>query len=129
LTDDSQVFFFSNCTINFFAQFYRDSYFEYENVNNHVNNVFFFNEAVTLSSNKSAFKFCKVTKRAKDIQDNVYLTSADNRYDLVRRIVAVCEQTNTTRICIKWASVEGVECALERMEVISNICYSKVMVT
>jgi hypothetical protein len=27
-----------------------------------------------------------------DIQDNVYLTPADNRDDLVRRIVAVCEQ-------------------------------------
>jgi hypothetical protein len=32
-----------------------------------------------------------VTKRAVDIQDNVYLTPADNRDDLVRRIVAVCE--------------------------------------
>jgi hypothetical protein len=27
-----------------------------------------------------------------DIQDNVYLTPSDNRDDLVRRIVAVCEQ-------------------------------------
>jgi hypothetical protein len=27
-----------------------------------------------------------------DIQDNVYLTSADNRDDLIKRIVAVCEQ-------------------------------------
>jgi hypothetical protein len=27
-----------------------------------------------------------------DIQDNVFLTPADNRDDLVRRIVAVCEQ-------------------------------------
>jgi hypothetical protein len=27
-----------------------------------------------------------------DIQDNVYLALADNRNDLVRRIVAVCEQ-------------------------------------
>jgi hypothetical protein len=27
-----------------------------------------------------------------DIQDNVYLTPADNGDDLVRRIVAVCEQ-------------------------------------
>jgi hypothetical protein len=27
-----------------------------------------------------------------DIQDNVYLTPPDNRDDLVRRIVAVCEQ-------------------------------------
>jgi hypothetical protein len=27
-----------------------------------------------------------------DIQDNVYLTPADNRDDLVRIIVAVCEQ-------------------------------------
>jgi hypothetical protein len=26
------------------------------------------------------------------IQDNVYLTPADNRDDLVRRILAVCEQ-------------------------------------
>jgi hypothetical protein len=33
-----------------------------------------------------------MTKRAMDIQDNVYLTPADNRDDLVRRIVAVCEQ-------------------------------------
>jgi hypothetical protein len=31
-----------------------------------------------------------VTRRAKDIQNNVYLTSVDNRDDLVRRIVAVC---------------------------------------
>jgi hypothetical protein len=30
---------------------------------------------------------------AMDIQDNVYLTPADNRDDLVKRIVAVCEQT------------------------------------
>jgi hypothetical protein len=27
-----------------------------------------------------------------DIQDNVYLTPPDNRDDLVRRIVAICEQ-------------------------------------
>jgi hypothetical protein len=27
-----------------------------------------------------------------DIPDNVYLTPADNRDDLVRRIVAVCEE-------------------------------------
>jgi hypothetical protein len=27
-----------------------------------------------------------------DIQDDVYLTPADNRDDLVRKIVAVCEQ-------------------------------------
>jgi hypothetical protein len=27
-----------------------------------------------------------------DIQDNVYLTPSDNRDDLIRRIVAVCEQ-------------------------------------
>jgi hypothetical protein len=27
-----------------------------------------------------------------DIQDNVYLTPSDNKDDLVRRIVAVCEQ-------------------------------------
>jgi hypothetical protein len=56
-----------------------------------------------------------------DIQDNVFLTPADSRDDLVRRIVAVCEEIPP--------SVEGVECALERMEVISNICYSRVMVT
>jgi hypothetical protein len=31
-------------------------------------------------------------KRAMDIHENVYLTPADNRDDLVRRIVAVCEQ-------------------------------------
>jgi hypothetical protein len=63
-----------------------------------------------------------------DIQGNVYLTPAnnrrDNRDDLVRRFVAVCEQ-----IPPQWASVEGVEYALERMEVIWNTCYSKVMVT
>jgi hypothetical protein len=50
------------------------------------------NQAVTLNSKKSVFEFCKVTKRAMDIQDNVYLTPAENRDDLVRRIVAVCEQ-------------------------------------
>jgi hypothetical protein len=33
-----------------------------------------------------------MTKRAMDIQDNVYLTPADNRDDLVRIIVAVYEQ-------------------------------------
>jgi collagenase-like PrtC family protease len=27
-----------------------------------------------------------------DIQDNVYLTPAENRDDLVRKIIAVCEQ-------------------------------------
>jgi hypothetical protein len=27
-----------------------------------------------------------------DIQDNVYLTPTDNRDDLIKRIVAVCEQ-------------------------------------
>jgi hypothetical protein len=27
-----------------------------------------------------------------DIQDSVYLTPADNRDDLIKRIVAVCEQ-------------------------------------
>jgi hypothetical protein len=27
-----------------------------------------------------------------DIQDNVYLTPANNRDDLIKRIVAVCEQ-------------------------------------
>jgi hypothetical protein len=27
-----------------------------------------------------------------DIQENVYLTPADNRDDLIKRIVAVCEQ-------------------------------------
>jgi hypothetical protein len=65
-----------------------------------------------------------------DIQDNVYLTPSDNRDDLVRRIVAVCEQIPPDFLLnAAGASVEGVECALERMEVISNICYSKVMVT
>jgi hypothetical protein len=33
-----------------------------------------------------------VTKRVMNIQDNVYLTPADNRDDLARRIVAVCEK-------------------------------------
>jgi hypothetical protein len=67
-----------------------------------------------------------------DIQDNVYLTPANNRDDLIKRIVAVCEQIPPMVQMVhkwQWASVEGVECALERMEVISNICYSKVMVT
>jgi hypothetical protein len=27
-----------------------------------------------------------------DIQDNVYLTPANNRYDLIKRVVAVCKQ-------------------------------------
>jgi hypothetical protein len=35
------------------------------------------------------FDFCTAFKRAMDIQDNVYLTPADNRDDLVRIIVAV----------------------------------------
>jgi hypothetical protein len=61
-----------------------------------------------------------------DIQDNVYLTPADNRDDLVRIIVAVCEQI-PPEFLLNAAmgvsgrcrmSVEGVECALERMEVI-----------
>jgi hypothetical protein len=56
------------------------------------NDVFFLNQAVALNSNKSAFYFCKVIKTAMDIQDNVYLTPADNRDDLIKRIVAVCEQ-------------------------------------
>jgi hypothetical protein len=60
-----------------------------------------------------------------EIQDNVCLTPADNRDHLIKRIVAVCEQIPPPQ----WASVEGVECALERMEVISNICCSKIMVT
>jgi hypothetical protein len=33
-----------------------------------------------------------VTKTAINIQDNVYLTPANNRDDLIKRIVAVCEQ-------------------------------------
>jgi hypothetical protein len=57
-------FFFQIALLTFFAQFYRDFYLEYENVNNMFmhrnkkklkNNVFFFNQAVTLNSNKSAF--------------------------------------------------------------------------
>jgi hypothetical protein len=51
------------------------------------NNVFFFKS----SSHKTVIKvhsnFTKVTKRAMDIQDDVYLTPSDNRDDLVRRIV------------------------------------------
>jgi hypothetical protein len=74
--------------------------------------------------------FAKVTKRAMDIQDNVYLTPANNRDDLIKRIVAVCEQIPPEFLLnAAMGAVEGVECALERMEVISNICYSKVMVT
>jgi hypothetical protein len=63
-----------------------------------------------------------------DIQENVYFTPADNKDDLIKRIVAECEQI-PPEFFLNWASVEGVECALERMEVILNICYSKVMVT
>jgi hypothetical protein len=59
-------FFFQIALLTFFAQFYRDFYLEYKNVNNMFmhrnkkkklkNNVFFFlNQAVTLNSNKSAF--------------------------------------------------------------------------
>jgi hypothetical protein len=58
-------FFFQIALLTFFAQFYRDFYLENENVNNMFmhrnkkkklkNNVFFFNQAVTLNSNKSAF--------------------------------------------------------------------------
>jgi hypothetical protein len=58
-------FFFQIALLTFFAQFYRDFYLEYENVNNMFmhrnkmkklkNNVFFLNQAVTLNSNKSAF--------------------------------------------------------------------------
>jgi hypothetical protein len=57
-------FFFQIAPLTFFAQFYRDFYLEYENVNMFMhrnkkkklkNNVFFFNQAVTLNSNKSAF--------------------------------------------------------------------------
>jgi hypothetical protein len=55
-----------------------------------------------------------------DIQDNVYLTPPDNRDDLVRRIVAVCEQIPPEFL---------LNAAMGVMEVISNICYSKVMVT
>jgi hypothetical protein len=33
-----------------------------------------------------------VTKTAIEIQDNVYLIPVDNRDDLIKRIVAVCEQ-------------------------------------
>jgi hypothetical protein len=63
-----------------------------------------------------------------DIQDNVYLTPANNRDDLIKRIVAVCEQI-PPEFLLNAAMGVSVECALERMEVISNICYSKVMVT
>jgi hypothetical protein len=70
-------------------------------------------------------------KRAMDIHENVYLTPADNRDDLVRRIVAVCEQIPPEFLLSAAAmGVSGrIEYALERMGVISNICYSKVMVT
>jgi hypothetical protein len=59
--------------------------------------------------------------------------SVDNRNDLVTRIVAVCEQIPpefllNAAIGVS-GSLEAVECTIERMEVISNICYSKVMVT
>jgi hypothetical protein len=37
-----------------------------------------------------------------DIQDNnVYLSPADNRDDLVRRIVAVCEQIPPEFLCLR----------------------------
>jgi hypothetical protein len=58
-------FFFQIALLTFFAQFYRDFYLEYENVKNMFmhrnkkkklkNNFFFFNQAVALNSNKSAF--------------------------------------------------------------------------
>jgi hypothetical protein len=37
-----------------------------------------------------------------DIQDNVYLTPLDNGVDLVRRIVAVCEQIRRGRQWKVW---------------------------
>jgi hypothetical protein len=51
-----------------------------------------------------------------DIQDNVYLTPPDNRDDLVRRNVAVCEQIRRGR---QW-KVWNVECALGNFE---NLLY------
>jgi hypothetical protein len=60
-----------------------------------------------------------------DIQDNVYLTPADDRDSLVRRIVTVCEQI-PPEFLLDAAMGVSRRC---RMEVISNICYSKVMVT
>jgi fructosamine-3-kinase len=59
-------FFFQMALLTFFAQFYRDFYFKYENVNNHAHAekqkeeikklyIYFLNQAVTLNSNKSAF--------------------------------------------------------------------------
>jgi hypothetical protein len=63
-----------------------------------------------------------------DIQDNVYLTPANNRDDLIKRIVAVCEQIPPEFLLNAVIGVSG-SCRMYRMEVISNICYSKVMVT
>jgi hypothetical protein len=42
-----------------------------------------------------------------DIQDNVYLTLADNRDELVRRIVAVCEQVPLEFLLNALMSVSG----------------------
>jgi hypothetical protein len=36
-----------------------------------------------------------------DIQDNVYLTPANNRDDLIKRIVALCEQIPLEFLLIK----------------------------
>jgi hypothetical protein len=58
-----------------------------------------------------------------DIQDNVYLTPPDNREDLVRRNVAVCEQIRRGR---QW-KVWNVECALgnfEKFAILNSIFFN-----
>jgi hypothetical protein len=63
-----------------------------------------------------------------DIQDNVHLTLANNRDDLIKRIVAVCEQIPPEFLLNAAMGVSG-RCRMCLRENGSNICYSKVMVT
>jgi hypothetical protein len=64
-----------------------------------------------------------------DIQDNVYLTPADNRDDLVKRILAVCEQIPPEFLLNAAMGVSG-RCPMCLIENGGNFehCYSKVMV-
>jgi hypothetical protein len=64
-----------------------------------------------------------------DIQDNVYLTPADNRDDLIKRIVAVCEQIPPEFLLNASMGVSG-RCRMCLRENGDNFKrYSKVMVT
>jgi hypothetical protein len=47
-----------------------------------------------------------------DIQDNVYLTPADKRDDLVRRIVTVCEQIRPEFLLNAAMGVSGGRCRM-----------------